>query len=400
MKKKILVVTDYYLPGYKAGGPIRTLANLFERVGDEFQFCMLTSDRDLGDNKPYPFAGKKYWQPAGKAQVLYLSQQQRTLLAFHGLLNTFNYDLLFLNSFFSRMTISILLLRRLGKIPGKPLLLAPRGELAPVALGIKPYKKQPYILLAKWLGLYKGIYWQASTEIERQDILSIFGQAALTDVSQICIDSISWIRIAPDLPSPSPNEESKMPSKPTKQGGTAHIVFLSRITRKKNLDTALKLLSQVRGQVRFDIYGPIEDQIYWQECQALIRQLPPYIRVEYKGSVEAERVPEIFSQYHLFLFPTRSESFGYVILESLSAGCPVLISDQTPWCNLAEIKAGWDIPLGNPDQFHAALNTLISMDDRLFNDWSQAAREHALKYMHDPALVEGNRKIFLEAFAK
>jgi|LSQX01.3.fsa_nt_gb hypothetical protein len=35
---------DHYLPGYKAG-PIRTIANLLERLGDEFE---ITSDRDFG----------------------------------------------------------------------------------------------------------------------------------------------------------------------------------------------------------------------------------------------------------------------------------------------------------------------------------------------------------------
>ena len=94
-----------------------------------------------------------------------------------------------------------------------------------------------------------------------------------------------------------------MPSRIAKLSGTAHIVFLSRISRKKNLDFALKLLSRVLGQVRFDIYGPIEDRIYWQDCLAWIKRLPPPIHVDYKGPVNAEHVLEIFSQYHLFLFP-------------------------------------------------------------------------------------------------
>ena len=35
---RMLVITGYYLPGYKAGGPIRTLSNLVERLGDELAF--------------------------------------------------------------------------------------------------------------------------------------------------------------------------------------------------------------------------------------------------------------------------------------------------------------------------------------------------------------------------
>jgi hypothetical protein len=32
----ILVITGYYLPGYKGGGPIRTLANMVDRLGSRF----------------------------------------------------------------------------------------------------------------------------------------------------------------------------------------------------------------------------------------------------------------------------------------------------------------------------------------------------------------------------
>jgi glycosyltransferase involved in cell wall biosynthesis len=42
-------------------------------------------------------------------------------------------------------------------------------------------------------------------------------------------------------------------------------------------------------------------------------------------------VPGTFAQYDLFAFPSRGENFGHVVLESLSVGTPVLVSDRTPW---------------------------------------------------------------------
>jgi hypothetical protein len=36
IKLKIMTFVGSYLPGYKAGGPIRTLANIVDRLGDEF----------------------------------------------------------------------------------------------------------------------------------------------------------------------------------------------------------------------------------------------------------------------------------------------------------------------------------------------------------------------------
>jgi len=54
-RRKLIILTfvGYYLPGYKAGGPIRTVANMVERLGNDFQFKIVTADRDLGDTDNY-----------------------------------------------------------------------------------------------------------------------------------------------------------------------------------------------------------------------------------------------------------------------------------------------------------------------------------------------------------
>ena len=53
LKKTILCFVDYYLPGYKAGGPIQSIANLVENLGDEFEFYIICNDRDQLDRQPY-----------------------------------------------------------------------------------------------------------------------------------------------------------------------------------------------------------------------------------------------------------------------------------------------------------------------------------------------------------
>ena len=53
-KLKILTFIGWYLPGYRGGGPTRTLANMVDRLGDEFEFKIVTSDRDSKDTKSYP----------------------------------------------------------------------------------------------------------------------------------------------------------------------------------------------------------------------------------------------------------------------------------------------------------------------------------------------------------
>ena len=298
----VLAVVDNYLPGYKAGGPIRTLANMVDRLGDEFEFKIVTADRDFEDTKPYSKIRVDGWNSVGKADVFYMSPDRRSLSDFRRPLCSTEYDILYLNSFFSpHFTIKPLLLRGLRLIPDRPLVIAPRGEFSPGALGLKSLKKRAYIAVAKVLGLYKGAVWQASSEHEEADIRQWFGSNAR-------------VVIAPDLPPViSPADDPKAVKQKTK--GYLKIIFLSRISRKKNLDGALDMLKGLKGQIEFNIYGPIEDKLYWAECQRIISSLPEHIKVKYRGSIAHDKVGTVMREHDLFLLPTLGENFGHVILE-------------------------------------------------------------------------------------
>ncbi|MDZ7619625.1 MAG: glycosyltransferase [Patescibacteria group bacterium] len=96
-------------------------------------------------------------------------------------------------------------------------------------------------------------------------------------------------------------------------------------------------------------------------CRA-VRRLPDNIRVEYRGAIANAKVSRILRQYDLFFLPTRGENFGHVIVEALLAGCPVLISDQTPWRRVEQEGAGWTVPLEQPERFLAILQQCADMD--------------------------------------
>jgi glycosyltransferase involved in cell wall biosynthesis len=172
------------------------------------------------------------------------------------------------------------------------------------------------------------------------------------------------------------------------------VVFLSRISPMKNLDYALRVLSQVNTEVVFDIYGPLEDLDYWESCQSLIKELPQNIQVQYCGTALFTEVGSIFSRYDLFLFPTRGENYGHVIAESLSVGTCVLLSDQTPWQNLTIDRLGWDLTLSDILTFVEIVESmsLKSISDKL------DARKHIISVMRDkltsPLLIQKNQELF------
>jgi len=166
----------------------------------------------------------------------------------------------------------------------------------------------------------------------------------------------------------------------------------------KNLSGALRLLAGVSGAVSFDIYGPIEDLDYWDECQGLITALPPNIQVRYIGEIEHKMVKQVFAEHDLFLLPTLGENYGHVICEALASGCPVLISDQSPWRNLEAEGVGWDIPLGDTKRFQSVMQQCVDGDDEWFAAMSKRAMDYVAKRASDPETINANRRLFQRAF--
>lgn len=343
---KILCFAGYYLPAYKAGGPVKTIFNMVEQLED-FDFSIVTRDRDLGDSLSFQNLELNKWTRINNADVIYLTDSKQSIIHFSNILRHSKFDVLYLNSYFDfNFSIKLLIALKLKIIPPCAVVLAPRGEFSKGALAIKPFKKNIYMMLSSLFGFYDGVTWQASSELEKNDII---------DALSVSPESIF---IAKDLPEKSIQTEFYINAIPSSQ---FKVVFLSRISPKKNLDYALNVLSSVKCDVIFDIYGPQEDEQYWNECQLLIHKLPSNVTANYCGLLRPEQVKTVFSNYDLFFFPTRGENYGHVIAESLSVGTPVLISDQTPWLNLSEDFLGWDFSLLKKDLFVQTIEYLAGL---------------------------------------
>nr|WP_243449637.1 glycosyltransferase [Clostridium perfringens] len=173
-----------------------------------------------------------------------------------------------------------------------------------------------------------------------------------------------------------PSIPKKIKKHPFKETGKAKFIYLSRIVPKKNLLKALNMLKNISNEIVFDIYGSIEDEIYWNKCLEIINSYSSNIECNYKGLVSHEEVNNVFSQYDAFIFPTQSENYGHVIVEALFAGCEVIISDQTPWNDVEKYNAGWAIPLNNENLFIDAINKVINQSNETFLLCSSQAQKY------------------------
>jgi glycosyltransferase involved in cell wall biosynthesis len=375
---RILTFMDHYLPSVKAGGAVRTVSNMAAQLGQIYQFMIVCMDRDAMDDKSFDGICHDTWIKKGQALVMYLRPNTKRNIKYIQLLRKGDFDIVYLNSFFSVYfsTVPLLIFRLLRR--KEKLIIAPRGEFSAGALKLKWPKKKFFILFVRFFGLYRGAIWQASSLFEAADIKRNMGPNVM-------------IHLAQDLTLQLQSDDKP---KKTKKSNFLNIAFVSRISRKKNLDGALNMLGKVKGEAVFNIYGPIEDAAYWEECQKIISGMPSTIKIVYHGSVSNEDVMKIFTASDLFFFPTYGENFGHVILESLSVGCPVLISDQTPWNDLEKEGAGWGYGLANEGDFVERIEKLIQLTNEEFQKLSEHAFNYAKRTINNPEFLEQNRCLF------
>lgn len=336
----ILIFTDWFLPGFKAGGPIKSVSNIVNSLHDDFNFYIITSDRDLNDPIPYKGIPLNKWIKKEKYSIIYLSQEKRDEWIKDHLSTHKNYTHYYFNSIFSK-NFTLLPLKFLKKLKlSHKIILAPRGMLGKGALSIKPFKKKIFLFLSKILAYFNNITWHATNIEEQEDVIRVFGKSSKIKIaSNISFNSINHYNIKKDK-------------------GTLKLVFFSRISPKKNLFYALELIKNM-AELELAIYGSIEDEEYWEKCKLFIKENS--INAKYKGELHPDNVQSTLANYHFLLLPTLHENFGHVIVEALVSGCGLIISNNTPWRHLQDKKIGWEIDLSQKEIFIQIIRQCVNM---------------------------------------
>ena len=349
-KKTILILSDWFLPGYLAGGPIQSIVTLTSHLKEELHFKIITTDRDFKATKPYDGVKVNEWVNCQGREVFYISSDNMTPEFVLHLIKNTAHDTIYLNSLFSKLfTIYPLRWKIKGELKSD-IVLAPRGMLRNGALAVKPIKKQLFLVYAKLVGLFKHVRWQSTSAEETLEIKKQIGsEANVTELSNFPTAIVA--------------------SKPIdKTKGKLKLCFIARIVDIKNLNFAINVLKQTtHHDILFDVYGPKEDEAYWQQCEANAKFFPKHITFNYLGALTPEKIGVIISNYHALFLPTKTENFGHSIVETLQLGRPVIISNQTPWRNLKHENAGFDLDLNDMAAFSEAINFMAELNQEEFN---------------------------------
>ncbi len=373
----VFVFTDWYLPGYKAGGPISSCANLISALGDSVRFKVVCGDRDYLDEEPYPDVVLNKWITTGHADVMYISAAKRKYSVIKKLLSDHKPDRVYINGLFSRV-FSIFPLLASTKLQLKTI-IAPRGMLAPGALGIKSRKKQAFLNLGKSFGVYRKSVFHATHSHEAEHIRqNVHSDCKIVELANI-----------PKIVFPAARSHKKKVK-------VLHMVSVARIAREKNIDFALNCLREIPGhiQIHFTLIGPVYDAGYSRQCRSIA--LPKNVTIEWVGPKTPIETGKLVGDSDLFFLPTLGENYGHAILEALLCGIPVLISDQTPWTGLSANGLGLDLPLGETMPYRDFIEKVAGMDDDAYAHAFGSVAQQAAKRVDLPKLIAGYKLLLFE----
>ena len=371
LRKSITIVYDYFSPAFKAGGPIQSLANLVLQLNNEYEFNVITGAFDKGEktvlrdvfpdkwNTIEPGIKVFYWVPS-------LYKLKRLIKEFKTKTN----QTIYINGLYSLYFNILPLFLCKGNI-----ILAPRGMLHHGALSQKSFKKKVYLALFKMFGWHKKIAFHATDENEKKFIEDAFGPGMK-------------IQVAPNVP----KNIGELPGIEKKKGFVS-LISIALVSPMKNFELVLQALKKAKGEFEYHIYGPVINQEYWYRCFNLIKEMPENVKVYYHGELAPLKVKDALSKTHIFILPSVSENFGHAIFESFSAGKPVITSNNTPWKNLIDIKAGWNVNTNQKD-LSELLSSIAEMDNGQYKLFCKGAKQLANEYFINANFTKAYKILF------
>lgn len=378
MKRRVIIFNGYYFPAQNYGGPSTSVENMIEACSEMLDFYLIVANHDFGNSKK--FSGiKDGWNNYGKAKVKYVNDKDFTTKNIRAWIREVKPISIYLSGVLSFRNLRYILAARKEHIK---VIIPPRGEVNDNAVKRKSYKKRPYFIFLRLIKAYDKCAFHATSKAEAEGLKKY-----------LHIES-SRIEILPNIP-----KKIIYGHIVEKKIGNLHAVFVARICKTKNLLEALRALKNINGNVVYDIYGPIEDEQYWRECQAVMAYLPRNVMVSYQGVAGVKDIKDIYIHSECIILPTITENYGHSIVEALVTGCPCIIPQETtPWDSINNY-AGYTYKLGEIGKLQEAIQKIIDMDNDQYVNLVNNTYKFAEDNFISTNLVHRYIKLFTEGDA-
>ncbi|MCX7140563.1 MAG: glycosyltransferase [Proteobacteria bacterium] len=351
---KILHVVPSYLPAVRYGGPIASVHGLCKALvarGHEVEVFTTNvdgpGDSDVPLGIPVELDGVKVWYfPVPMLRRLYWCPKMAAALR----RRVDSLDVIHTHSVFLWPTWAA---ARVARAYSVPYVLAPRGMLVAELLRRKSrWFKSAWIELFERRNLAKAAVVHFTSQLEKDEATKLglnFNATCVVpngiEEEEICDESDKR-----DLPPGFPLQHQR------------YLLFIGRINWKKGLDRLICALPFV-ADCHLVIMGNDEEQ-YQPTLVALARQKGVRERISFIGPIYGSDKRTILAHAAALILPSYSENFGNVVLESMAAGCPVVVTPEVGAAVLV-LETGAGVVLdGSPEKLGRGIADLIADSER------------------------------------
>ncbi len=318
---RILQVFPTYKPAYVYGGPIFSVSYLCEqmvRQGHEVELLTTTAngpdELEVPTGVPLDVDGVRvyYFRRWTKDHTHF-----SPALLWHLWKNCRRYDVVHIQSWWNTVVIlSVVVCWLRGVRP----VLSPRGMLSGFSFS------KSHASLKHLFHRYVG------RRLLRRTVCHVTSPLELEECRGEGLEAFLLPNLLPLPDKPPPH---------TPSGSVFRMAFLSRIHPKKNLEGTFRALQRLDFPFELHIAGSGEAD-YLQELASLTRELGLEERVKWVGHLHGSEKFEFLARADLFLLLSHNENFANVVIEALSVGTPVLVSEGVGLADFVrQEEVGW-----------------------------------------------------------
>lgn len=206
----------------------------------------------------------------------------------------------------------------------------------------RPYGAFPHGSLDPWFNsqyplkhLKKRLFWALQYPVLRDASAVFFTTEKERDLAATSFSPNRWnaVPVSYGISDPEGNPAAQVEAfygKLPQVRGRRYLLFLSRIHEKKGCDLLLEAFARVASSAPdLDLVVAGPDQVGLQaKLQQLAADAGIAGRVHWPGMLAGDLKWGAYRAADAFILPSHQENFGIVVVESLAAGRPVLISNQ------------------------------------------------------------------------
>lgn len=343
-KLKILHVVPSYLPAYRYGGPIQSVhgicRSLSERGHDVHVFTTNingTGTLDVPLGTPVGLDGVNVWYfPVLYRRLCWAPSMTSVLKR-----NMPGYDLVHLHSIFLWPTWAA---ARSSRQAGVPYIISPRGMFVRNLV-----RKKSRIVKTAWISVIER------HNLEKASAIHATSTREAVEAKKFAF-KLPEIAIIPNGIEID-DADLKEDSLPERIHGD-YILFVGRVSWEKGLDRLIKALAYFPSLAL--VIAGNDDTGYRVALQTVAEKCGVASRIRFIGPVYGSAKFELMRHALFLVLPSYSESFGNVVLEAMTVGCPVVVTSDVGAADIVRASGAGLVVDGTPQELGRAMSGLVS----------------------------------------